>query len=95
MHFKSKTPTAREHAEKFRQDLQDLNVGLCHPVHPVHYACAPCRFWNAPPGRRTLEPTKPRTSTSVSLCALYGFQIVPHHESRSYNPHNETTAAPA
>ena len=34
-------PPARIHADNFRQDLQDgqdLNVGLCHPVH---YACVP------------------------------------------------------
>ena len=41
-------PIAYDHANNFRQDLQDgqdLNVGLCHPVnpvHPVHYVCVPC-----------------------------------------------------
>jgi len=44
-------PTAYEYTINFRQDLQDgqdLNVGLCYPanhVHPVHYVCAPHRFW--------------------------------------------------
>ncbi len=41
-------PSAYDHADNFRQDLldgQDLDVGLWHPVHPVHYVCAPCWFW--------------------------------------------------
>ena len=39
----------------FRQDLQDgqdLNVGLCHPVNPVHpvqYICAHIDFGHTPP----------------------------------------------
>jgi len=40
-------PPACDYSENFRQDLQDLNVGLSHPVnpvHPVHYVCTPCRF---------------------------------------------------
>ena len=37
-------PIAYDYANNFRQDLQDgqdLDVGLCHPVNPVHYVCAP------------------------------------------------------
>ena len=44
-------PAACEHADNFRQDSQDgqdLNIGLYHPVnpvHPVHYACGGLRCW--------------------------------------------------